>query len=218
MHVRTHAHMYVLLYTLLCKHKSLTLIRWPQLSLLQLQLFRRACNIFRLQARLALDMWSSSLVPAVKGRGSGKVLSRHPFCSFFPLFSITRKLSPSFILPRSSYIHPHAVLPSQLWISPFPASSSIFQPLLSLLICLHPSLPSDIPISSILTKWHSHLILPLTNLPVWLHCIPSSFLRSFILLLSTLFVLVIRRTQLFSQTCSFCCCCSVNIQQNVAHW
>ena len=60
--------------------------------------------------------------------------------------------------------------------------------------------------ASILTKWPAHLILFLTNLPVRLYCIPTSFLRSFILLLSILFVLVIQRTQLFSQTCSFCCC------------
>ena len=54
-------------------------------------------------------------------------------------------------------------------------------------------------------------MLLLTNFPFRLHCIPISFLRSFILLLSTLFVLVIRRTQLFLHTCSFCCCCcSVN--------
>ena len=57
----------------------------------------------------------------------------------------------------------------------------------------------------------AHLIMLLTNLPVRLHCMPTSFLRSFFLLLFTLFVLVIRRTQLFSHTCSFCCCCcSVN--------
>ena len=65
-------------------------------------------------------------------------------------------------------------------------------------------------LASILTKWPAHLILLLTNLPVRLHCIPTSFPRSFILLLFTLFVLVIRRTQLFSHNCSFCCCCSVN--------
>ena len=61
--------------------------------------------------------------------------------------------------------------------------------------------------ASILTKWPAHLIRLLANLPDRLHCIPTSFLRSFILLLSTLFVLVIRRTQLFSHTCNFCCCC-----------
>ena len=64
-------------------------------------------------------------------------------------------------------------------------------------LCFFASLPA-----SILTKWPAHLILRLINLHVWLHCIPTSFLRSFVLRLSTLFFLVIRRTQLFSRTCS----------------
>ena len=46
----------------------------------------------------------------------------------------------------------------------------------------------------------------LTNLPVQLSCLVPTFLRLFILLSSTLFVLIIRRTH--NQTCS-CCCCSV---------
>ena len=52
-------------------------------------------------------------------------------------------------------------------------------------------------LASILTKWPAHLILLLNNLPVRLHCISTSFLRSFILLLFTLFVLVNRWIQCF---------------------
>ena len=48
-------------------------------------------------------------------------------------------------------------------------------------------------LASILTKWPAHLILLLTNLPVRLHCIPTSFLRSFILLLSNLLFLLFNK-------------------------
>ena len=121
-------------------------------------------------------MYSSSLFPARGARVRYSIVE--PLVLFYlPIVFYRPPISPSFILPRHSHIPPHRVLPSQRWPSPFPASF-------------------------ILTKWPAHLILLLTNLPLRLHCIPTSFLRSFIVLLSTLFVLVIRRTQLFSQTCS----------------
>ena len=49
--------------------------------------------------------------------------------------------------------------------------------------------------ASILTMWPGHFILLLTNLPVELFCCITYFLRSFILLSSTLFVRVIRQNQ-----------------------
>ena len=61
--------------------------------------------------------------------------------------------------------------------------------------------------ASILTMWPTHFTLLLTILPVELFCCITYFLRSFILLSSTLFVRVIRQNQ--NQPCS-CCCCSVN--------
>ena len=122
-------------------------------------------------------------------RATLSVLSFHSFLSAAP--SLHLSSSPDLLmslLTQSSHLS--CGLP--LFLRPF-STSALFARLLA----------------SILTKWPAHLILLLTNLPVRLHCIPTSFLRSFILLLSTLFVLVIRRTRLFSQTCSFCCC-SVN--------
>ena len=101
--------------------------------------------------------------------------------------------SPVFSYPSSSSPPISAVA------FPFSCILDVFPLLLSLLVYLH----------YLLTKWPAHLIRLLTNLPVRLHCFPTSFLRSFILLLSTLLVLLICQTQLFSQTCSFCCC-SVN--------
>ena len=125
-----------------------------------------------------------------------------PCCIVDPLFLFF--LSKFFYRPPPlSIFHPHTIfsypsscsLPISAVAFPFSCVFDVFPPQLSA------SLPA-----SILTKWPAHLILLLANLPVRLYYIPTCFLRSFILLLPTLFVLVIRRTQLFSQTCSFCCC------------
>ena len=49
--------------------------------------------------------------------------------------------------------------------------------------------------ASILTMWPAHFILLLTNLPVELFCCITYFVRSFIFLSSTLFVLLFDRNQ-----------------------
>ena len=128
------------------------------------------------------------------------------FLFFLSIVFYRPPLPPPFILPDLlvSLLTQSSHLSCGL---PLSCVFDVFLPQLSMLVCP----------ASILTKWSARLILLLTNLPVRLHCIPTSFLRSFILVLSTLFVLVIRRTQLFSQTCSFCCCCSVNVSVSRPH-
>ena len=91
----------------------------------------------------------------VHGLGSGKILSSHSFCFFFPYFSSGCPLS-IFHLPLSifhlppNFSYPTARSPSILAVrSPFLASLMFFHlslPL-SLLVCLHPSLPCGLPIS-----------------------------------------------------------------------
>ena len=136
--------------------------------------------------------------------GSGKILSSHSFCFFFPYFSNGCPLSIFHLPPLHLSSSPDLLKstsrsPSILAVhSPFLASLMFFHlslPL-SLLVCLHPSLPCGLPIFTLL----------LTNLPVELFCCITYFLRSFVLLSSTLFVRVIRQNQ--NQPCS--CCCSVN--------
>ena len=85
----------------------------------------------------------------VHGLGSGKILSSHSFCFFFPYFSIGCPLSIFHLPPIFSY--PTSRNPSILAVcSPFLASSMFFYPSLplSLLVCLHPSLPCGLAISS----------------------------------------------------------------------
>ena len=90
----------------------------------------------------------SSLFTAVHGLGSGKILSSHSFCCFFPYFSIGCPLSIFHLPPIFSY--PTSRSPSILAVrSPFLASLMFFHlslPL-SLLVCLHTSLPCGLPIS-----------------------------------------------------------------------
>ena len=85
----------------------------------------------------------SSLFPDVHGLGSGKILSSHSFCCFFPYFSNGRPLS-IFHPPPISY--PTLRSPPILAVRfPFSCILDVFPPL-SLLVCLHPSLLCGLPI------------------------------------------------------------------------
>ena len=122
-------------------------------------------------------------------RATLSVLSFHSFLSAAP--SLYLSSSPIFSYPssRTPPISPVAF--------PFSCVLDLFPPQLSLLVCLHSSLPSGLPMSSCFSQ--IFLLGCIASQPF------SSGRSSFFL--STLFVLVIRRTQLFSQTYSFCCCC-----------
>ena len=71
--------------------------------------------------------------------------------------------------------------------------------------------------SAILSPCPAHCNLLLTNLSVKLLCTPVSSLTSTILRLSALVTLAIFRTQLFSYTCSPCCCSSVGAKVSVPY-
>ena len=136
--------------------------------------------------------------------GSGKILSSHSFCFFFPYFSNGCPLS-IFHLPPLHLSSSPDLLKSHLTQSfdlscsfPFSCIIYVFSPFSSTLFTSMSA--------SILTMWPAHFTLLLTNLPVELFCCITYILRSFVLLSSTLFVRVIRQNQ--NQPCS--CCCSVN--------
>ena len=125
--------------------------------------------------------------------GSGKILSSHSFCFIFPYFSIGCPLS-IFHLPPLHHSSSPDLLISHLTQSfdlscsfPFSCILYVFSPFSSTLVTSMSA--------SILTMWPGHLILLLTNLPVELFSFITYFLRSFILLSSTLFVRVIRQNQ-----------------------
>ena len=71
--------------------------------------------------------------------------------------------------------------------------------------------------SAILSTCPVHCNLLLTSLSVKLHCTPVSSLNSTILRLSALVTFAIFRTQLFSHTCSLCCCSSVRAKVSVPY-
>ena len=62
--------------------------------------------------------------------------------------------------------------------------------------------------SFIMTMCPAHFIRLFTILPTIQALVPTYYLRSFILLLYTLFTSAILIVQLFSHTCSLCCCSS----------
>ena len=127
------------------------------------------------------------------GLGSGKMLSSHSFCFFFPYFSIgcplyIFHLPPLHLSSSPIFSYPTARSPSILAVrSPFLASLMFFHPFSSTLFTSMSA--------SILTMWPTHFTLLLTNLPVELFCCITYFRRSFILLSSNLFVRVIRQTK-----------------------
>ena len=97
----------------------------------------------------------SSFFTDVHGLGSGKLLSFHSFCFFFPYF-LSAAPSPSFIFLLSIFhlppifSYPNSRSPSILAVrSPLLASLMFFHLslALSLLVCLHPSLQCGLPIS-----------------------------------------------------------------------
>ena len=71
--------------------------------------------------------------------------------------------------------------------------------------------------SAILSMCPAHCNLLLTSLSVKLLYTPVSSLNSTILRLSALVTLAIFRTQLFSHTCSLCCCSSVSAKVSVPY-
>ena len=71
--------------------------------------------------------------------------------------------------------------------------------------------------SAILSTCPAHCNLLLASLSVKLLCTPVSSLNSTILRLSALVTLAIFRTQLFSHTCSLCCCSSVSAKDSVPY-
>ena len=71
--------------------------------------------------------------------------------------------------------------------------------------------------SAILSTCPAHCNLLLTSLSVKLLYTPVSSLNSTILRLSALVTLAIFRTQLFSHTCSLCCCSSVSAKVSVPY-
>ena len=71
--------------------------------------------------------------------------------------------------------------------------------------------------SAILSTCPAHCNLLLTSLSVKLLCTPVSSLNSTILRLSALVTLAVFRTQLFSHTCSICCCSSVSAKVSVPY-
>ena len=127
----------------------------------------------------------------VHGLGSGKILSSHSFCFFFPYFSIGCPLS-IFHLPPLHLSSSPDLLISYLTQSfdlicsfPFSCILDVFSPFFSTLFTSMSA--------SMLTMWPAHFNLLLTNLPVELFCCITYFVRSFIFLSSTLFVRVIRQ-------------------------
>ena len=135
----------------------------------------------------------SSFFTDVHGLGSGKILSFHSFCFFFPYFSIGCPLS-IFHLPPLHLSSSPDLLISHLTQS-FDLSSSLpFACILDVFSPFSSNLFTSMS-ASILTMWPAHFTLLLTNLPVELFCCITYFLRSFILLSSTLFVRVIRQNQ-----------------------
>ena len=71
--------------------------------------------------------------------------------------------------------------------------------------------------SAIFSTCPTHCNLLLTSLSVKLLCTPVSSLNSTILRLSALVTLAIFRIQLFSHTCSLCCCSSVSAKVSVPY-
>ena len=71
--------------------------------------------------------------------------------------------------------------------------------------------------SAILSTFPAPCSLLLTSLSVKLLCTPVSSRNYTILLLSALFTPAIFRTQLFSHTCSLCCCSSVIAKDSVPY-
>ena len=71
--------------------------------------------------------------------------------------------------------------------------------------------------SAVLSTCPAHCNLLLISLSVKLIRTPVSSLNSTILLLSALVTLAICRTQLFSHTCSICCCSSGSVQVSVPY-
>ena len=71
--------------------------------------------------------------------------------------------------------------------------------------------------SAILSMCSAHCNQLLTNLSVKLLCTPVSSLNSNILRVSALVTLAIFRTELFSHTCSLCCCSSVSAKVSVPY-
>ena len=129
----------------------------------------------------------------VHGLGSGKILSSHSFFFSFHTFLSAAPLS-IFHLPPLHLSSSPDLLKSHLTQSfdlscsfPFSCILDVFSPFSS-------TLYTSIYVS-ILTMWPVHFTLLLTNLPVELFCCITYFLRSFILLSSTLFVRVIRQNQ-----------------------
>ena len=87
----------------------------------------------------------SSLFPAVHGLGSGKILSRHSLLFLSILFY---QPPLSIFHPPPIFLYPSSRSPSILAVGfPFSCVLDIFSPLLSLLVCLHPSLPCGLLIS-----------------------------------------------------------------------
>ena len=74
------------------------------------------------------------------------MVSSHSFCCFFPYFSIGRPLS--IFHPPPIFSCPSSRSPSILAVGfPFSCVLGVFPLLLSLLVCLHQSLPCGLPIS-----------------------------------------------------------------------
>ena len=122
--------------------------------------------------------------------GATRPHSRY-FRNLLPLVSVVGLFSPLFFLLCLSQISLSCGLPRFLKTSCFVVSD-----LFGKLSCF------------ILTMCPAHLIRLLTILPTIQAIVPTYSLRSFILLLSTLFTLAILLIQLFSHTCSLCWCSS----------
>ena len=120
-------------------------------------------------------------------------MSFHSFFLFFALFSIGCPLSifhlpPLHLSSSPDLLISHLTQSSDLNCSfPFYCILDVFSPFSSTLFTSMSA--------SILTMWPTHFTLLLTNLPVEQFCCITYFLRSFILLSSTVFVRVIRQNQ-----------------------
>ena len=124
-------------------------------------------------------------------------------CNFFTassasLFHPTLSCVFFFQFPSSPAFSLYTVLPSQPWPPSSPPACSRNSAALF-----------GNRSSAILSTCPAHCNLLLTSLSVKLLCTPVSSLNSTILRLSALVTLAIFRTQLFSHTCSLCCCSSV---------
>ena len=184
-------------------HTSL-LVYLPVFCKQQFELFHENWRIYKIgNTRHALSLFLASLC---QGWGAARNFFTASSDSVFhpplsPVFFFQSSSSPAFLtslLTQSSHLSiglPRLLLPCSH------NSAALFGSLSSAILSTCPA--------------HCHLLL--TSLSVKLLCTRVSSVNSTILRLSALVTLAIFRTQLFSHTCSLCCCSSVSAKVSVPY-